>query len=169
MGGGTRRVREMSEMREYAGDDLSATIILTRSRRSGGQGGHDNSAENSFQVNAHRSVTRTPQHRPTPNRAATHNRDRPKKKNPTSVVFKNPMTNPSVTRGAGDRLMEIGAQPNLSHTSVVDTFVNGRRRSWEKRSRRSPVLELSLSRARFVGQTGRVEQCNQVVDGKYES
>jgi hypothetical protein len=45
---------------EYAGDDLSATVVLTRSRQSDTQGGHDNSAENSFQVNAHRSVSRTP-------------------------------------------------------------------------------------------------------------
>lgn len=45
---------------EDAGDDLSATIVPTCSRQSSGQGGHDNSAQNSFQANPHQSVTRTP-------------------------------------------------------------------------------------------------------------
>ena len=36
---------------EDAGDDLSATIVPTCSRQSSGQGGHDNSAQNSLQAN----------------------------------------------------------------------------------------------------------------------
>jgi hypothetical protein len=86
------------------------------SRRSGGQGVHDNSAENSI---AHRSVTRTPQlvlHRPTPSRAATHNRDRPKKKSPTTVVFKNPMTNPSELEG----VMRLARQQPSWRAAVIE-------------------------------------------------
>jgi hypothetical protein len=104
---------------EYAGDDLSATVVLTGSRRSDAQDRHDNSAENSFQVNEHRSVSHTPQlvqHRPTPNRAVTHDRDRPKKKNPTSIVFKNPMTNPSELEG----IMRFARQQPSWRAAVIE-------------------------------------------------
>lgn len=101
---------------ECTGDDLSATVVLTRSVQSDAQDGPDNPAENSSRVNAHQSVSHTPQLVQHHSRAATHNRDRTKKKNPTTIVFKNLMTNPSELEG----IMRSAHQQPSRRAAVIE-------------------------------------------------
>ena len=103
----------MRETRESIGDDLSATVVLTRSVQSDAQ---DNPAENSFQVNAHQSVSHTPQLVQHHSRAATHNRGRTKRKNLTTIVFKNPMTSPSELEG----IMRFAHQQPSRRAAVIE-------------------------------------------------